>query len=673
MKKVHRWHAGRISVDWLAGLLLLCGSVQFADAKPPSDSDKEFVAKVAAKYFELVDPVEGWAWPPLVAIAETDELDAYSSIANIKPDEKPQGKGPKLAWIDVVFPEKGTEAGGEAAEKTDTEPAVKKRARSQPYLVVTQGYLDKLIKRREVILGQTIGHELSHIVLRHVESFDASDSSIVSLAFSREQEKQADLMGMKLSLKADFRYDELLDAMREKRKILTSYNSIVSLGVTHPGWTDRIESIDELKSQFWSSISAFENGVFFLLSENYLLAERCFTQVIKEMPDCYEAWANRGYCRLMMYCDRLDPDEIKGLGLNQVVVGGFYQVAASIETRGSNEELWFEAVGDLREALKLKDTLILPKANLALAYLVSPEGKQPGRAAELFEQVIAALKRGNLEEVIAQRDYAALLVNAGVTELANGDSQAANRFFDQVVSLYKTAAKPIPAGPVQSALLYSRASEMASSAVEKDRRDAVTVFEEYLRSTSPALTWWGLAFSRYKELCALEKIEPKSQRELAAVKNLQYRPVASLDVAEGKTIALNDSLNSVVEVLGEGNKSSLLRNSNIHRRKYQESGLELVCSERLIAIRMRNAKSPPLVLHASGPGGISQEVRVGMAISELEKLLDAEPAGWDNRYGTQQAIVYRYYPRLGFGVLVNDEDKISEIIIAQLPPQAMIK
>jgi tetratricopeptide (TPR) repeat protein len=663
-----------LSLGGLLGLCFLLIVASPASSKEPSDRDKELIAKVAVKFFEKVDPIEGWAWPPLVAVSDTDEMNAYADIMAVKPGEKPKSPGQRFIWIDIPFPVRGTNPIDETRKTAETAPTEKGSLRKQPFIIINQGYLDKLILGRELILAQIFSHEFSHIMRRHVESLERSDSSIVSLAFSREQEYEADMFGLQLALKADYRYDEIIAALKEKRRILKSYSSVISLGVSHPGWTDRIEAIDEKQSQLWPSIAAFENGVFFLLAENYQLAERCFSQVVQEMPGCYEAWANRGYCRLMIYCDQLSPDEIRELGLNQVVVGGFYQRPSSIDERGAKkEDIWFQAVGDFREALKLKETLILPKANLALAYLVAPEGKQPGRAAELYEQVIAALKKGSLEEELAQRDYAALLVNAGVTELANGNARGANQFFDQVVSIYKTTSTSAPTGPVQSAILYSRAHQMASSVDANDRRDAVSVFEEYLRTTSPSVTWWGLAYERYKTLCSAENVPPKSREELARLKNLKYRPVISLAVGEGKTLSLNDKLTSVLNLLGEGTKSPLVRNSNVHRRRYNESGLELVCSDRLIAIRMRSSNSPPLILTASGPGGIVSEIKVGMPISELERLLTDESPAWDNRYGTQRSIVYHYYPRLGFGVLVNDDDKISEIIIAQLPPESIVK
>lgn len=47
--------------------------------------------------------------------------------------------------------------------------------------------------------------------------------------------------------------------------------------------------------------------------------------------------------------------------------------------------------------------------------------------------------------------------------------------------------------------------------------------------------------------------------------------------------------------------------------------------------------------------------------------------GWDNRYGTQQSVIDHYFYRLGFGVRVGEEDKITEIIVAQIPSQAIAK
>ncbi|HVX61656.1 MAG TPA: M48 family metalloprotease [Pirellulales bacterium] len=676
----------------LLGLLSLDAPIM---AREPSKADQELVAKVAAKYFEVATPVEGWAWPPLVGIAQSDEVNAFASMEKLKAGQKPVLKEySDIVWIDVpassraVLPDKVAVAKDPSAGNAQAAPAAGVPSadavpadiqpagdvqRPQPYIILLQGFLDRIVKGREVYLAETFGHELSHVLLRHAENYGAGGAPLVAYAMTRQQESDADMLGMKLSLQANYPYDELIKAVKSWRDLDLSGSSFAALRSTHPGWTDRAALIDERQAELWSSISAFENGVYLLMAENYNIADRCFTQVVKEAPSCYEAWANRGYARLMRYCDALEPDDLREMALNHIVVGGFYYRALSLEERGVNVDLWYDAVGDLREALRLKDSLILPKANLALAYLVHPNHKELGKAAELFEQVTDALKQGALEEEISPLDRAALLVNAGVTEFANGDAKAGRQFFDRAQTIYLEEMKSPPAGPLESAMLYSQASQLAASPELAQRQQAVQRFEEYLSTTSPAVAWWNLAYDHYQELCQSQKLTAKSREELERPQTIHFRPVTSIVVADGKEIALNDPVSQVVELLGEGKKIPVVRRTNICRRKYDSLGLELLCTDRLIAVRLRQAKSPPLVLRGSGPGGKTTQVHVGMPLAELQHLLAGDESGWDKRYGAQYTVNYRYFYRLGFGVDVDEDGNIAEIILAQIPAEAKVR
>ena len=90
----------------------------------------------------------------------------------------------------------------------------------------------------------------------------------------------------------------------------------------------------------------------------------------------------------MQYADSLDTDDLRRFDVGQIVVGGFYRRPKSLEVkvRGINEELWWDAVGALRESIRLKPDLSLPKANLGVAYLFRPAGKDPGKAAQFLEE-----------------------------------------------------------------------------------------------------------------------------------------------------------------------------------------------------------------------------------------------------------------------------------------------
>lgn len=154
-------------------------------------------------------------------------------------------------------------------------------------------------------------------------------------------------------------------------------------------------------------MSSFDNGTYFLVTERYRLAERAFRAVTKAFSDSYEAWANLGYALLMQYADALEPEDLKRLGIGQIVVGGFYRRPATLEAkvRGIDEELWWDAVGALREAERRardiavgsdreeQPNLVFVTANLGLAYLLRPFGKDPGKAIQYFERAETELAR----------------------------------------------------------------------------------------------------------------------------------------------------------------------------------------------------------------------------------------------------------------------------------------
>jgi len=79
--------------------------------------------------------------------------------------------------------------------------------------------------------------------------------------------------------------------------------------------------------------------------------------VTEQFPGCYEAHANLGYAKLMNYIELLEPDDFKDLNIGQIVTGCYYNNSNSINSmiRGSDLELWWEAIGELKLSLQIKD------------------------------------------------------------------------------------------------------------------------------------------------------------------------------------------------------------------------------------------------------------------------------------------------------------------------------
>jgi Zn-dependent protease with chaperone function len=679
-----------------------------ARAATASSSDQRMVGLVAARIFAEAQPVEGWAWPPLVAISDIDDVNAFASIYDVKPGETPdvEGEG-NLTWVKLptLPPAVGDDALGAedagpppadgegkadaSAAKTSAEAAAdvhivqpgnapaddngivqhEDGTVTQPIIVLYQGFLDKVVQGSPDRLAAVFGHETSHILLHHVDAVPPR-APLVAKMITRDQESAADMLGMKLGLAAGYPYNGLIAGFLGMRD-QGNYNSFEGLNATHPGWTDRVAMVDQRQPELWSSISAFENGVYFLTVEQYSLARNCFMQVTRDCPKCYEAWANLGYASLMMYCDALEPEDLRNFDVGQIVVGGFYRRPASLEgSRGGLtpdvKKLWFDAVGALRQALILKPDLVLAKANLAAAYLLNPDGKDVGQAEELFTQVREALERGNVEEM-EPLVRASLLVNAGVAEMAGGDPAAADALFAEAEKLFSGAGADVEDASISSAIRFNRGRMYAAAGDAAKRTSAREQLEAYLTSTSSASNWWPLAYEQYAKLCADAGQAAKSEADLKVAANTQYRLVAGVTLPDGVTITLNDPLQKFEASLGKGREQKIV--GMVRRLQYPAYGLDLLCARSVVAIRLRGPKAPPVVIRASGSGGESHEVRPGMTVAELDSMLGGDANQWDERYGATQQVVYRFYPRLGFGVRIGG-DKIVEIIVAQIPIEA---
>jgi Zn-dependent protease with chaperone function len=677
--------AAALGCQWIASL---CGSSALA---APSEDDKLMVGVVAARILAQAEPIQGWAWPPRVAISDKDEVNAFATVCEIKPGDtpEPQDSG-KLVWIelpefDAMPPEEALSAadlpgavGGAdelAAEHTPAEHTVETHddgTVTQPVIVLNQGFLDKVVQGNPDRLAAVFGHEASHILLRQVDAASGG-APLVANMINRQQEADADVLGMKLGLKASFPYKGLVGGVLGMRD-QGNYNSFEGLNATHPGWTDRVAMIDDQQKELWHSISAFENGVQFLMLEQYRLAERCFKQVTVECPKCYEAWANLGYTQLMMYCDALREEDLRYFDIGQVVVGGFYRRPESMQFRdfGINEALWLDAVGNLRQAVILNPDLVLAKANLAVAYLVAPDGKDVGKAEGLLRQVREALASGNVEE-IDPLVKASLLVNAGVAEMETGDAPAAEALFAGAQELFSADGvdKSSSTGLV-NAIRYNRGRMYAAASDPAKKKTAIDELEAYLSSSSPAANWWPLALERYKALCAEAGVEAKPENTLSLAANKQYRTVIGIALPDGGAINLNDSPESLEKTLGEGRAQVLVKKSDVRRLQYAKLGMEILCDQHIVAIRLRGPKAPAVTLQASGFGGETQQVRPGMTLPELDAILGGDANQWDQRYGTNTQVVYRFYTRLGFGVRLSG-DKITEVIVAQIPIEAKVQ
>jgi tetratricopeptide (TPR) repeat protein len=533
-----------------------------------------------------------------------------------------------------------------------------------PVVVCYAGLLNRVVEGNADRIAYVLGHEISHHILGHTRA-NAGGTEFLRATFSRSQEIAADRKGIELALRAGYSYLGGLSAIRKMIDLGLNYSSFEGLAADHPSWLDRIALLDKEQAGLWRAMSSFDNGVYFLLVQNYPLAERAFRQVTKDFPGSYEAWANLGYALLMQYADSLDTDDLRHFDVGQVVVGGFYRRPKSLEVkvRGINEELWWDAVGALRESIRLKPELSLPKANLGVAYLFRPAGKDPGKATQFLEEASQLADRDSSLDPVSRL---AEDINLAVAYAALGNPEKAMATLSEVETSLEKDEFNSRRGDMalSNALAYNHALLLAQSPDGQRQHLAIGELESYLRNTDSSLSWWQLAYQRYNTLCKQSGAVPKTENELLSQTTVRFRPVADLDVASGQ-IALGQNLIEVKRQLGaDASSTPVVRGTNVVRVEYPKLGVAVIATDEVLAIVLCSDKASPLNIREMGLGTRSIRLQVGMSNSDLDRLL--RDSDYDFRQLIEPDLNYRFYSDLGLAVL-SQEGKIVELVISQIP------
>ena len=533
---------------------------------------------------------------------------------------------------------------------------------------VSPSLLTDIVKDDDDTMAFILGHELSHCLHKDSQMRpELTQTNYLFQTFTRQQEYDADKSGMKMALAAGYSFKRALGGPREFIAQGHDYSSFEATSVDHPSWRDRIAALDKDQESLWRSMSAFENGQYFLTVEQYESAGRCFTGVTESFPDCSEAWSNLGYAKLMQYCDGLKTADIRRMGLGQIVVGGFYQRPRSLElkVRGTNPHPWNEAVVALQQALKLNPQLTLAKANLALAYLVAPEGRDPARAAKLFQE---AATMAAADMAIDPFTRAAVLVNAGVADIARGQMVAGRLNIDRGERAAAALAGPGPAAAstLSDAVLYNRALLLADSKSAPDQDEAMAGMEKYLHSASPASAWWPLAFERYTALCKARGTAPQAESALRSAAGSRMRPLNSLEIIPGKPLTIADPLRKVVAMLGESAPIPLVPDTNLVQMNYPARGVSVIATNVVLALRLSGPNAPALAVRGVGLGAETTSLQIGMTKDQLES---AVKENYEFTQIVDPEVNYRFYRSLGLAVLVRG-GVVKEMMIVQVPSQS---
>ena len=585
--------------------------------------------------------LDKYVWPPPFELQESGELNAYASI---RYQQQENGR-----WTPQVDAATG---------------------RFKPYVVIYGALIDDLIENgddREDRLAFVVGHELAHILLGHVLPTSVARTATtltLKTVFTAEQEHDADILGMELALGANYSVqgarkvwlrinsEEFLKKQPEWR----NYTSFEGVGIDHPSWTDRLTLIDAGKVPLWKAMSAFENGVFFLNVQQYAAAEECFARVTDKaaFPNSFEAWANLGYARLMQYFDKLDKEDVARFRVGQLSVGSFYERPKTLEaqvTKGVDAGLWEKAITATKRALAMRPDSTLAKANLGVAYLLSPTGRNVPEATRYLEEAAAAAPRDSL---LSDRNRAAVLINSAVALLAGDKMAEAATRLSQAGELLKGAGL-IPA------LSYNRALALSRSTAAADRKQAFTLLGGYLESEVPASLWWDGAYALYAKLGAELAEAVKTREELSAAP-ARLRLVTSVELGPGVLLTLSETLSDVAGKLGAAQPVPAVPGTRLVRLIYPERGLELLAIRRVVAIFLKGAAAPSLQIRGVTPGSPVASVRLGMSESEVFKVMGDDSHELPL---SDPEVRYHFYPELGVAVRFNSSRAVEEVALAQ--------
>lgn len=538
-------------------------------------------------------------------------------------------------------------------------------------VIITTAMMDSIVRGNKDALAFIIGHEIAHITQNHLEIFKQRNTPYKLMVFTRSNEFEADTVGMKYALMAGYSAKEGIKLINTFITKGFEYTSFEGIGSDHPSWSERLQYLDKERHKLWKSMSAFSNGTYFLEIEHYAPAEYCFRAVIKEFPNCYEAYANLGYCLLMQYFDTMSFEDFENYNIGLIITGAFYRRSETFgyAVRGINSELWWDAVGHLREALRIEPNQAIVYSNLGLAYLLHPNGKDIKNSTKFFQTALDMLEKDNkIDDVSKMIVY----LNAGVAYLADGNFESSTTFFEKVDKM-SLSFEPKVKGEtksfynyITSCLNYNKAFLM-SLAKNSDKGKIKSLLEDFLLNTSKSSYWWSIAKRSYDSICSELKLIPNRRIGQDDINTL--KPIVGVNLNKIGSIHLSDDYEKIIQVLHNEEIviSSVVQGTNLKQIYIEKFGIELLTSDKVLSIFLKNENSPSILIETKGISGKKVNIKAGMSLDEFEKAIGIEKDNYTFSKILNWTTKYRYYKNLGIAVKVDSKkNNVEEIVIINL-------
>lgn len=595
-----------------------CGVAAFDSSL---DSQRDLASAVLRRLLSSSEgqpePFAYGQWPPSIRVEESTDLRAFSEIEN-----------------------------------------------GRPSIVVTTELMKRVVAMDGDRAAFILGHELAHILLGH-PLIDSAKASVAGSVISREQEFTADRKGMELSLAANYSPQGERDVF--KALVLVAGDSpIEALSEDHPSISERAEFLDKNQQDLWRSMGTFADGSYLLAAEQYPLAVEAFQTVTSEFPQSYEGWNNLGYAHLMIYADKLRREDIEEMGLGQVIAGGYFRCPRSLaeQLRGKDLEAWNRAIDALKRAEELNASSALIEGNLGLAYAMSPspeKSQEVSRAPDFFRRALELTQASSNSDKLSQLTFK---INLAVAYSRLGKISDSRRLLDSAAAERNSMAPDDPDGRiVDSALLFDTAfADITNPATASSSPDKVQIILGYLNREGHESPWWKIAYSAYAAMANRSGAQPSAEADF--IENPKYRRIMSMGI-QGYTIRIGERLADAQKLLGDG-VSFPEASANLHCIRYPASGIELLGTDRILAIILVDSKAPPIALRRveSGSSDISRKIQVGDNQAEFSTLLATN----QNEYPLVEAgLSYRFLPDLGLAMRIDSRGVVQQLVIVGQP------
>ena len=275
----------------------------------------------------------------------------------------------------------------------------------------------------EDMLASVLGHEMTHVVRRHVllslsmqgslswilknlsaiESEAASGkldqeqtnklATLASARFTRVQEFEADKLGALFAVRAGYSgFDGALRWMQLVDQKLGDYSTEAYLpfknkegqfsAADHPTWKDRIAALLAYKDNILNLAGEFDWGYYLLQSYDLEKAAECFNDVTKIFPDSFEAWNNLGTAYHWMY--------LQQAGETEKFQPSLIDYFAPMRSQVRGESPLGKAIRCYQHALAINAIAKGTKANLAMALAATHDKENLSKAEGLLKEVLAA-------------------------------------------------------------------------------------------------------------------------------------------------------------------------------------------------------------------------------------------------------------------------------------------